>query len=160
VPAPLPFAIRPAAPGLGAFARRDLRAGEVVYRIPAGRFRLISYRQLLRKRVTDNPVQISPRRYLDWGGPALRLNHACAPNVGLTSYPNLGFVALRAIAAGEELRWDYSTSMDRETVCDFACTCGAKTCRGSIRGFNRLPARLRSRYLKAGVVQDFLKHER
>lgn len=154
------FTTKPSAHGLGAFATRDIRAGEVVFRVPDGRYPLISYQQLLRKRVTDNPIQVSPRRYLDWSGPALRFNHACEPNTGLTSYPRLAYVALRDIKAGEELRWDYSTSVDKDTECDFTCDCGAKTCRERIGGFKDLPKRLKTKYLKAGVVQDFLRSER
>lgn len=154
------FTIKQSSHGLGAFATRDIACGEVVFRVPDGRYPLISYQELLRKRVTDNPLQISPRRYLDWAGPALRFNHSCEPNTGLTSYPRLTYIALCAIKAGEELRWDYSTSVDKDTECDFTCDCGAKTCRKQVGGFKELPKKLKTRYLKASVVQDFLKNER
>jgi len=159
MPSPL-FIIKPSTHGLGAFATRDIAPGEVMYRVPTGRFELISYQELLKKRVTDNPLQISPQRYLDWNGPGLRFNHSCEPNTGLTSYPRLAYIALRAIKTGEELRWDYSTSVDKDTECDFTCDCGAKTCRKQIGGFFELPKRVKARYLKAGVVQDFLKKEK
>ncbi len=128
--------------------------------MPRGTFSVITYAQLLRKRRTDDPVQISPRRYLDWRGPAVRFNHSCAPNVGLTSHPHLRFIALCGIPRGAELRWDYSTSMDRDTECRFTCGCGARECRGVVAGFAHLPAAVRRRYVRWGVVQQFLLKER
>ena len=155
-----PVTIKPSTHGLGAFASRDIVPGEIIFRIPPGRFDLISYQQLLKKRITDNPLQISPRRYLDWSGPALRFNHSCEPNAGLTSYPHLHYVALTVIKKGEEIRWDYSTSVDKDTECDFDCNCGAKACRTKIGGLFDLPKRLKVKYLKLGVVQEFLKKEK
>lgn len=57
------------------------------------------------------------------------LNHSCDPNAG---YDGDGaIVALRPIAAGDEIRMDYGTfsfSFDHE----FSCRCGATTCRGKV----------------------------
>lgn len=154
------FTIKPSTHGRGVFATRDIVAGEVVYRVPSGRYDTISYAQLLRKRITDNPLQISLRRYLDWEAPGVTFNHSCEPNVGLTSYPHATFIALRDIKKGEELRWDYSTSIDKDTECDFDCDCGAKDCRKRIGGFMWLSKRLKARYVKADVVQRYLINER
>jgi hypothetical protein len=127
--------------------------------LPSGTPR-ISYAQLLRKRNTDNPVQISPRRYVNWRAPGVAFNHSCDPNTGLTSYPHLSYVALRDIAKGEELCWDYSTTMDKETICEFPCGCGAKHCRKTIKGFYWLPKKLQARYAKLAVVQRYLFAEK
>jgi hypothetical protein len=79
------------------------------------------------------------------------LNHSCDPNAG---YDGDGaIVALRPIAAGEEIRMDYGTfsfSFDH----DFSCRCGAAACRGKVtasdwpdlvRAGLRLPAFMRER---------------
>lgn len=155
-----PYRIASSLHGKGAFATRALEAGEEILEIPRGKFPLITYRELLKRRVTDNPLQVSARRYLDWSGEYIRFNHACDPNCGLTSYPALRYVALRPIAVGEELRFDYSTTMDQDTECEFHCHCGAKACRTVIGGFKHLPKRMRDRFIRLGVVQRFLLTER
>ncbi len=154
------FLIRDSPHGLGAFAARHIVAGEVILEIPRGKFSLITYQELLKKRITDNPLQVSPRRYLDWNGKYIRFNHSCSPNTGLTSYPNLAYVALREIRSGEELRFDYSTTMDKDTECEFHCHCGGHPCRKGIKGFATLPKRLKAQYTKLGVVQKFLLTEK
>jgi hypothetical protein len=58
------------------------------------------------------------------------------------------------------LRWDYSTSIDCDTECDFDCDCGAKACRKHVGGFKWLPARLKKQYIALGVVQKYLLKER
>ena len=57
-------------------------------------------------------------------------NHSCEPNVGVRG--EITFVALRDIAAGEELTHDWATTDDDEYELD--CRCGAPTCRGVITG--------------------------
>ncbi|WP_395788093.1 SET domain-containing protein [Aquimonas sp.] len=57
------------------------------------------------------------------------LNHSCAPNCGGSEY---GFeLALRDIAAGEQLTNDYATLFLGPTE-GFDCRCGAPNCRGAI----------------------------
>ncbi len=152
------FVLRGSRHGRGVFAAKAIACGDVLVTVPRT-YALIPYAQLLCKRVTDNPLQISPRRYLDWRAPGVTFNHSCAPNVGLTSYPQLVFVALRDIAVGEELRWDYSTSIDKDTECDFVCDCGAESCRKTIGGFYWLPKKLQASYKKLGIVQRYLLKE-
>jgi hypothetical protein len=63
-------------------------------------------------------------------------------------------IALRDIAAGEELTYDYSTHQEHPLE-DMACQCGAPSCRGVVRSFSKLPKALRKRYLKLDIVADF-----
>ena len=58
------------------------------------------------------------------------MNHSCAPNTG---YRGLDVVALRAIAAGEELTLDYALMLNEHSA-SFTCQCGAPTCRGTVQG--------------------------
>lgn len=60
----------------------------------------------------------------------LFLNHSCKPNVGLSG--NIVFVAMRDIAAGEELTTDYAFFDDHDTRMD--CHCGQPACRGVVSG--------------------------
>ena len=73
------------------------------------------------------------------------LNHACAPNAAIHGRT---LVAACAIAAGEEVTFDYNTT-EYEMAAPFRCHCGAPACLGSIRGF---------RYLT--MEQRQLRHER
>lgn len=61
------------------------------------------------------------------------VNHCCSPNLGFTD-GSLHLRALRDIAAGEELTWDYSTSIN-EPGWSFTCHCGAQGCRGQVRSY-------------------------
>jgi SET domain-containing protein len=74
------------------------------------------------------------------GGPHVcdLINHSCEPNIGFTD-GSLVMYALRAIEAGGELLWDYSTSMN-ERGWSVPCGCGTKSCRGRIQSFCDLDA--------------------
>lgn len=73
------------------------------------------------------------------GNDARFINHSCEPNCeghenaqGTRVY----IVALRDIAEGEELLYDYALSVDDEItpelMSQYACLCGAETCRGTM----------------------------
>lgn len=61
-------------------------------------------------------------------------NHSCAPNSGFKGQVFL--VAMRDIAPGEEITFDYamtiSASVGSDVVFAMTCHCGAPNCRGSI----------------------------
>ncbi len=64
-------------------------------------------------------------------------------------------IALRPIEAGEEIRFDYSTTMsdDHWTM---ECRCGEPICRRVVLDFHHLPPIAQNRYLQLGVVQRFI----
>ncbi len=64
------------------------------------------------------------------------INHSCVPNTGFV-HNNPVLYALRDIAAGEELSWDYSTSIS-ESGWNLACLCEATSCRGIVLPFGEL----------------------
>lgn len=72
-------------------------------------------------------------------------NHSCAPNVGFPT-GEAAFIALRDIAASEELCWDYSTSMT-EAGWRMPCLCGTPACRGTVAAFQELPRAEQQRLL-------------
>lgn len=63
-------------------------------------------------------------------------NHSCDPNAGFTNGEPV-LCALRDIAAGEEITWDYSTSLS-EPDWSLECRCGAANCRGIVRPWGEL----------------------
>jgi hypothetical protein len=54
-------------------------------------------------------------------------------------------VALRDIAAGEELGYDYATS-DGSDYDEFECTCGTALCRGKVSGHDWMLPELQLRH--------------
>jgi hypothetical protein len=61
-------------------------------------------------------------------------------------------IALRDILPGEEIRYDYSTTMGAGCW-TIQCLCGSKECRGLIADFHLLAAEIQSEYLRLGIVQ-------
>jgi len=71
------------------------------------------------------------------GNDARFINHSCEPNCRTFVEKKRVYIeALKAVAEGEELTYDYNLTRDgketAETEKQFACHCGAKTCRGTM----------------------------
>jgi hypothetical protein len=82
----------------------------------------------------------APRTYLygledgktiiDGEGLGAYLNHSCDPNCEIDEIENRAWIfALRDIAAGEELLWDYNLYNDEAPA---PCYCGSPKCRGTM----------------------------
>ena len=82
----------------------------------------------------DEGIYLIPRALDE---PSDYVNHSCAPNAGIRG--QISLVAMRAIAAGEEITFDYAMA-DSTPYDEFPCACGAPTCRGRVSGSDwRLP---------------------
>lgn len=68
------------------------------------------------------------------------LNHSCDPNAFVRGRQ---VVAARAIAAGEDVTFDYNTT-EWSLAAPFTCRCGSARCVGEIRGFKHLTAAQRA----------------
>jgi hypothetical protein len=101
-------------------------------------------------------MQIGTREYMEMSAPGRYVNHSCDPNAGIVQDRIL--IALRPIATGEEIRFDYSTTMS-EDHWTMTCRCGEPFCRGVILDFHHLPPILQNRYLQFGIVQRFIVNE-
>jgi len=77
-------------------------------------------------------------------------NHSCDPNLGLRG--EITFVAMREIAAGEELTHDWAMTDSSEEA--IACSCGAANCRGRVTGRDWEKPELQERY--AGYFSAYL----
>ena len=71
------------------------------------------------------------------------INHSCLPNCGMRNATQL--IAMREIAVGEELTYDYATS-DTSDYDEFECACGSDNCRGRVSGNDWKLPDLQSRY--------------
>jgi uncharacterized protein len=72
----------------------------------------------------------------------LFLNHSCEPNVGFAG--NVVLVAMRDVAAGEELTTDYTLFDDYDG--QLACSCGSPSCRRVVHGRDWRRPELQARY--------------
>lgn len=71
------------------------------------------------------------------GNDSRYINHSCEPNCEAVLYrKKIHIVALRDIARGEELTYDYGYKLDDESMEEarrrYPCRCGAPNCRGTI----------------------------
>jgi SET domain-containing protein len=137
--------------GQGLFAGESIAAGTEILRFTGP---LLTLNEVRAKGPLDAPnaLQIGIDRYLDLDEPGRFINHSCAPNAAVVRDTTL--VAIRPIATGEEIRFDYSTTIsDGWTM---ACQCGAENCRGQVVAFQLLPENIRRRYAILGHVQRFM----
>jgi uncharacterized protein len=142
--------------GYGLFAGRVFRAGELLFSL---RGRLFGGRRpgLEAEEWFAHSYQLDRDLYLYPETPEGRyINHSCDPNAGLRE--DLEMVAMRDIKAGEEVFFDYSTTMS-ERSWTMPCRCGTALCRREITDFHDLPASAKRLYLEAGVVQRFIIRE-
>ncbi len=84
-------------------------------------------------------------READESDPTCFLNHACTPNLSFFEGEAV-LINHRDIARGEELTWDYSTSID-DGLFDMKCHCQSPECRKTIRSFGTLEPAQRQKLL-------------
>lgn len=137
--------------GIGVFAARRFKKGE---RILAFRGRPIDRQDPIHRTPEgSNLLQVGADRYVYPRPNGLFVNHSCNPNAGMRGAVTL--VALRNIARGEEIRFDYSTTMD-ENFWTMPCRCGDPCCRQIIQDFRLLPPELQQQYVAMRIVPDFI----
>ena len=131
--------------GQGVFANVPLKAGERLIQYTG---EIITWDEAQRRHPHDpaDPnhtfyFHIDDGRVIDalYGGNSSRwINHSCAPNCEAeeTVDGRVFIRALRDIAAGEELFYDYGLVVDERYTpklkAEYACHCGAPGCRGTL----------------------------
>lgn len=117
----------------GVFALAPIASGEVVAAWGGQVMDLLAF-EALPEALRRLSVQIDDALFLvPQGGenPADYFNHSCQPNAGLRGQSII--VAMRPIAAGEEICYGYAMS-DGSGYDEFACGCQTAACRGEITG--------------------------
>src|SRR4249920_2554546 len=99
--------------------------------------------------IADN-LYIGPFRREEREGSMIFSNHSCEPNIGVCG--QVVFVAMRDIAAGEELTHDWAMTDDDNDA--MTCRCGTASCRGTVTGKDWMRPELRSRYV--GYFSSYL----
>lgn len=131
---------------------RDTPMGAALFatcRIPFGT-RVLSIEGRLQSHPTRYSIQLDVGTHIEADGdlpdgemrrrhPWRFLNHSCDPNARVEGRM---LVALRPIAEGEQITFDYTTT-ESSMAEPFDCMCGSKECLGTVRGYAHLdePAR-------------------
>ncbi len=133
--------------GKGLFARQQIAAGEIVA-IKGGHILESGVWDAIEPEVRDAEIQITEDFFIapaypdQREGAMLYINHSCDPNCALQG--QIIFVAMRDIAAGEELTHDWATTDDLEY--ELSCNCGSSGCRGTITGKDWMRPELQEKY--------------
>jgi hypothetical protein len=147
----------PARIGQGLFARHAFRVGEPILRIEGRR---VHYEVLWERGGTflDNCIRFGPETYLDPGdGVGRFINHSCAPNAAIHKSRNrLFLVAVRRIRRGDELTFDYSTTIGDDDIWTMRCDCRDERCRKVVKRFGSLPMDIQREYRENGMVPGFI----
>ena len=115
----------------GCYTTRPIREGRRICEYDGRRLT----KAVADERYADRPVTYlftcARNTVIDGFGTAMFMNHCCEPNCETEEEDERIFVvALRDIAAGEELTYEYNLYDSDEDNCD--CYCGAKQCRGTM----------------------------
>jgi hypothetical protein len=133
------------AKGWGSFATEPIAAGTVVAGFGGWAVTYATLSTFAHDR-QGRSIQIAEDLYLvsgDTPEPGDMLNHSCEPSCGLVGANVL--VAMRDIAIGEELTFDYATC-DSSDYDEFECLCGEPTCRGVVTGLDWTKPELQAKY--------------
>jgi SET domain-containing protein len=148
--------------GTGVFALRHIAKGARIIEYTGDR---VSHREA-DQRYADRPLEdnhtflfiVDGRTVIDagvGGNEARFINHSCAPNCETAIEDRRVFIyALRDIAPGEELHYDYQIQREAEDPPNieqiFGCRCGAADCRGTMLAPPERTRRRRHRSKKPG----------
>ena len=154
--------------GMGVFARRDFAPGERIRSLSGS---LQSLAEVIR-RADEGDVEgsdvlgVDDSAYLVLDELDRCFNHSCDPNGAVVGAgEGVELLAIRAVRTGDEITFDYSTTMadDPEAIAAAGrslwrcpCSCGATNCRGVIDQFVTLPIETRRRYVDRGWAPDFV----
>ena len=119
--------------GHGIAATQPILKGEIIC-VWGGRVVDEKILASLTKREQMHSHQVTEGHYLvslSSDEPASYFNHSCNPNAGLNG--QIVLVAMRDIAPGEEVTFDYAMC-DGTPYDEFVCICRSHNCRGKVTG--------------------------
>ncbi len=133
--------------GRGLFAHSAIFNDEIVA-VKGGHIISRHLLEQLRPRLGSAEIQIADNLFICPGneeerdGSMIFSNHSCDPNIGVQG--QIVFIAMRDIAAGEELTHDWAMTDDDDSSIE--CHCGSANCRGTITGKDWQRPELQERY--------------
>ena len=131
--------------GRGVFLTKDVKAEKQLLQF---RGSVLTFDEQFELPDEANSLQFGRDLFIDTQAPGVYVNHSCEPNC----YVNAGLwlKACCDLKAGEQLTFDYSTTMLERNWQMHSCQCGAKTCRHTIKDFDLLPVEVQHRYIENG----------
>lgn len=135
--------------GWAVFAQAPIKKGEVVA-VFDGKFYDDDFDEW-NDDLLNHTIQCGPALWRDSKGFARYLNHSCDPNCGIKK--KFKVVAMRDIAKGEEITWDYEMT-EKSTWWLMKCKCGSPLCRKRIGNYKNMPRKIRAKY--KGFISDWL----
>lgn len=136
--------------GVGIFAARDILKDETILEFKGPRIKIENMEGIPRE-VWDHLLNVGLDEYIIAREPAVRTNHSCDPNAGIVR--DVLLVAMRDIAKGEEITFDYSIITADNWQME--CKCGSPSCRKIIGNYVDLPDKLKRKYDK--YTPDWIK---
>ena len=133
----------------GVYATRDYAAGDTVMLGVPGRPAPGNHSHA-------NQVSLTEWVFEDGLGP--KVNHSCDPNCGVRvneQVDGFDFVALRPIAADEEITFDYAVRNYAIEHFPARCLCATAACRGVVTGWKDLPEARKAAY--GDLVAPYLR---
>lgn len=153
------FAVGETHLGKAVYAAEGFAEGATIVRFTGRRIAADKVPSLMRGG-GDRFVQVTPQHYM---GPSGRIddliNHSCDPNAGLRfTQDGVFLVAIRDIAAGEEIAWDYSTTL-AESNWHMICQCRSAACRRVIGNFATLSEERQEWFRARNLVAPYLRRK-
>lgn len=107
---------------------------------------------------SDDPLQINETTYLNLDHASKTINHSCNPNAGIRNESDL--YAIRDIAVGDEITYDYSTTIGTDdNISSMPCRCGQDNCRQVIGNVNSIPQTRLALYARLNALPLFICRE-
>ncbi len=142
--------------GKAVFSAKNFKKNDVITKFEGDIF---EKKDLPKKLVgeSDRFVQIGIDKFM---GPSEKIddyiNHSCNPNSGLHfTKSGILLVAIKSIKIGEEITWDYSTTLFHNEW-KMICKCGEKNCRKIISDFILLDPKIQKKYLKLEILPQYI----
>ncbi len=104
-----------------------------------------------------DPLQIDEELHLVLTPLARSFNHSCVPNTGIRGSNQL--FALRDIEAGEEITYDYSSTVGTNVEWWMPCHCLSNECRGEVGNVLTIPETVLAKYLAVDLLPAFIKKQ-
>jgi SET domain-containing protein len=146
--------------GKSVFAKRSFKKGEYIIDFRGKHYTKAEYMKRLNPK-NNHFLQVGSNVFL---GPTRTpdnyINHSCNPNSGIRIEDGrVMLFSIRPIGRGEEVTFDYSTTM-AEDYWEMDCACGHRSCRKRVRDFRHLPETVKKKYMRMGIVPDFITRPR
>ncbi|MFA5935198.1 MAG: SET domain-containing protein-lysine N-methyltransferase [Candidatus Paceibacterota bacterium] len=145
--------------GLGVFAKEIIKKGEAIHTLKGEEITgAVGDKMVVDGLLNnDDPLQVDDDNYFILDNLSHAFNHSCEPNAALKDVSTL--FALRDIKEGEEITYDYSTTVgpDNFTFTTMNnCLCGSTKCRKSLGNVLSIPEDILKFYKETGALQNYI----